>query len=90
MNKANDDAWRFIGFYGEPITHLRHESWSLLPDLNNRMSLPWLCSSDFIELVGHSEKLGRANKNQNQMQLFWDTIDECGFLHVGFVGSKFT
>ena len=64
MNKGNDDAWRFIGFYGEPIAHLRHESWSLLHDLNNRMSLPWLCPSDFIELVGHSEKLGRANKNQ--------------------------
>ena len=40
MNKGNDDAWRFIGFYREPITHLRHESWSLLHDLNNCMSLP--------------------------------------------------
>ena len=67
MNKENDNAWRFIGFYGEPITHLRHESWSLLRDLNNRMSPPWLCSGDFIELVGHSKKLGGANKNQNQM-----------------------
>ena len=53
MNKETDDAWRFIGFYGEPITHLRHESWSLLRDLNNRMSLPLLCSGDFIELVDH-------------------------------------
>ena len=51
----------------ERITHLRHESWSLLRDLNNCMSLPWLCYSDFIELVGHSEKLGGAKKNQNQM-----------------------
>jgi len=24
------------------------------------------------------------------MQLFRDTIDECGFLHLGFVGLKFT
>ena len=90
MNKENDDAWRFIGFYGEPITHLRHESWSLLRDLNNRMSPPWLCSGDFIELVGHSEKLDGANKNQNQMQLFPNLIDECGFLHLGIVGWIFT
>ena len=63
MNKGNDDVWRFIGFYKEPITHLRHEPWSLLLDLNNRMSLLQLCSSDFIEVVGHSEKHGGANKN---------------------------
>ena len=90
MNKENDDAWRFIGFYGERITHLRHESWSLLRDLNKRMSLPLLCSDDFIELVDHWEKLGRANKNRNQMQLFQNTIDECSFLYLGFVGLKFT
>ena len=90
MNKGNNDAWRFISFYEEPITHLRHESWSLLRDLNNHMSLPWLCYDDFIELDGHSEKLGGANKNQNQMQLFRNIIDECGFLHLGFVGWKFT
>ena len=88
MNKGSNDAWRFIGFYGKPITHLRHESWSLLRDLNNCMSLLWLCSGDFIELVSHSKKLGGAKKYQNQMQLFRDTIDECGFLHLGFVGSN--
>ena len=53
------------------------ESWSLLHDLNNHMSLLWLCFRDFIELVGHSEKFGGANKNQKQMQLLRDTIDEC-------------
>ena len=88
MNKGNDDAWRFIGFYGEPITHLRHEFWSLLRDLNNCMSLPWLCSSDFIKLVGHSEKLGGANKNQNQMQLFQNIIDECSSYILGLLGGN--
>ena len=40
INKGKDDDWRFTSFYGEPITHLRHESWSLLCDLNNSLSLP--------------------------------------------------
>ena len=40
INKGKDDDWRFTSFYGEPTTHLRHESWSLLCDLNNRLSLP--------------------------------------------------
>ena len=40
INKGKDDDWRFTSFYGEPITHLRHESWSLLCVLNNHLSLP--------------------------------------------------
>ena len=72
------------------MTHSRHESWSLLCDLNNRLSLPWMCSSDFNELISNSEKLGGANRNQSQMQLFHDVIDECGFIDLGFRGSQFS
>ena len=37
-----------------------------------------------------SEKMGGSNRNQAQMQLFKDFIDECGFIDLGFVGSHFT
>ena len=30
INHAVDDAWRFMGFYGEPKTTNREKSWSLL------------------------------------------------------------
>lgn len=34
---------------------------------------------------------GEGNKrSHNQMQLFWDAIDECGFIDLGYMGSKFT
>ena len=26
VNKGKEDAWRFIGFYGEPATRLTNES----------------------------------------------------------------
>ena len=26
IDKGKEEAWRFTGFYGEPITHKRHES----------------------------------------------------------------
>ena len=26
INKGKDGAWRFTGFYGETVTHLRHEA----------------------------------------------------------------
>ena len=37
VNKGVDGAWRLTGFYGEPVTHKRIESWNLLRDLNSRM-----------------------------------------------------
>lgn len=55
FNKGKEDAWRFIGFYGDLATHLTHESWSLIKDLNNRSSLSWLCSGDFNELLSQSK-----------------------------------
>ncbi|KAL4628496.1 hypothetical protein ACB092_05G243100 [Castanea dentata] len=35
--------WRITGFYGNPQTHLCHESWNLLTLLSNQMHLPWFC-----------------------------------------------
>lgn len=44
---GSEGAWRFIGFYGEPITHKRYESWSLLRQLKTQFNLPWLCLGNF-------------------------------------------
>ena len=30
MDQGMDDAWRFIGFYGDPETASRENSWNLL------------------------------------------------------------
>lgn len=54
-------GWRFIGFYGEPITHKRHESWELLLQLHSQFNLPWLCAGDFKEILRGAEKQGGSN-----------------------------
>ena len=41
INEAKDNSWRFT-----PC-----ESWSLLKNLNHRVSLPWLCTRDFRETL---------------------------------------
>ena len=58
INKNFEGAWRFTGFYGEPETSRRHESWDLLRHLHRQSSLPWLCAGDFNELTKQSEKSG--------------------------------
>ena len=54
------------------------------------MTKPWLCAGDFNEIIGQDEKLGGALRSHNQIQLFREVIDECSFMDMGFVGSKYT
>ena len=64
VGKGKEEAWRITGFYGEPVTHKRMESWNLLRELNSRMTLPWLCFGDFNEIIRQSEKLGGSVRSQ--------------------------
>ena len=61
IGEVNDDKrWRFTGFYGEPDTNKRHDSWDILHFLKDSCCLPWLCAGDFNELLSNDEKLGGA------------------------------
>ena len=90
VNKGKDDEWRFTGFYGEPDTNIRHESWAKLRRLKNKHSLLWVCAGDFNEIVKAHEKLGGRPRPVKQMEAFREILDECGFKDLGFVGSKYT
>ena len=41
INKNKEDEWRFTGFYGEPKTQRRIESWNLLQSLERKFQIPW-------------------------------------------------
>ena len=90
INKGKEDVWRFTGFYGEPVTHKRMESWNKLRQLHNKFNLPWLCAGDFNEIIRSSEKMGGSSRSQTQMQHFRDAMDECGFIDLGFLGPWYT
>ena len=63
---------------------------SALGILNSQSNTPWLCVGDFNEIIRQDEKVGGGVRPYNQMQLFREVIDECGFMDLGYVGSKFT
>ena len=90
INKSLDKPWRFTGFYGELETQKRFESWDLLRHLHRQSSLPWLCAGDFNEITKQTEKSGGRLRSSNQMQQFRETLDECGFMDLGFTGFPFT
>ena len=90
VNKGTDNEWRLTGFYGEPETARRVEAWEKLRYLNSLSDIPWLCFRDFNEIIRQDEKVGSALRPHNQMQLFREVLDECGFMDLGYIGPKFT
>ena len=49
----------------------------------------WICAGDFNEALHGDEHMGFKNRNENQMDLFRDCIDECGLLDIRYIGPKF-
>ena len=49
-----------------------------------------MCGGDFNEISRQDEKVGGGLRPYNQMQLFRELTDECGFMDLGYVGPKFT
>ena len=90
VNKGKEEEWRFIGFYGEPDTRNRNESWAKLRRLKSKYTLPWLCVEDFNEITRLDEKMGGRFRLRSQMEAFRDVFDECEFKDLGFVGGKYT
>ena len=90
INKDSENEWRLTGFYGEPETARRIEAWDQLRYLNSHSNTPWLCVGDFNEIIRQDEKVGGGVRPHNQMQLFREVIDECGFMDLRYVGPKFT
>ena len=94
------DAWveggwdvgcqHFTGFYGNPDTTKRPESWAKLKHLQGTSSLPWLAIGDFNEIIGLTEKEGGRTRPRRQMENFINAINHCGFRDIGFIGLKYT
>ncbi|XP_075658762.1 uncharacterized protein LOC142628578 [Castanea sativa] len=81
--------WRITGFYGNPVTHCRKDSWNFLRCLNQKYQLPWLCFGDFNEIVSMEEKLGGVQRSQRQMDKFREVIHHCKFKDLGYYGPDF-
>lgn len=90
IDKGTDNEWRFMGFYGDLDISRRIEAWDRLRTLNYNPDVPWLCAGDFNEIIRQDEKKGGAIRSHGKMQLFRDVIEECGFMDLSYVGTRFT
>ena len=81
--------WRITGFYGNPNTNWRRESWELLQFLNAQFQMPWVCMGDFNEILSCSKKWGGLERPQQQNEGFRRVVNVCGFLDLGYEGPDF-
>lgn len=55
-------VWRLTGFYGNPKTYKRKESWEMLIRLGQVCDKPWVCIGDFNEMLSINEKEGGSDR----------------------------
>lgn len=89
---GNDGSrrWRFMGFYGQPKTSRREETWQILERLGSSNSLPWLCIGDYNEILSDVEKLEGNSRAPKLMERFREAMNRCRFRDLGYMGSRFT
>lgn len=58
--------------------------------LQSRSSLPWLCISDFNEVLHAEEQIGGVGRTERQMEGFRDAVSVCGFTDLGYIGLPYT
>lgn len=82
--------WKLTGFYRNPNTSLRADSWCLLQSLSTVSDLTWVVIGDFNEIRNVEEKEGGASQPLQQMARFDSAIDFCRLKELKFVGPLFT
>ena len=86
----NLPKWQFIGFYGFPERHHRHEAWQLLRSLHRRSTLPWSSMGDFNDILVQTEKIGRASQPHALIKGLRESVDDYGLTEIRMVGYQFT
>ncbi|GAV66896.1 Exo_endo_phos domain-containing protein [Cephalotus follicularis] len=87
---GSNEKWRLTGIYGNPETHRRHKTWSLLCNLASKYNTSWICMGDFNEILSTSEKEKGNARNRKQMDEFSKTLDTCKLRDMGYRGGQFT
>ena len=83
-------AWRFTGVYGWAESQNKTKTCELLSAIHRNSELPWLVGGDLNEILFNFEKKGGSHKSQYILDLFRDTLEECGLYDLGFKGYEFT
>ncbi|KAH9741755.1 putative reverse transcriptase/RNA-dependent DNA polymerase [Citrus sinensis] len=90
VQSGSGKKWRCTGVYGHPEAHQKQHTWTLLQRLSGLSSKPWLCFSDFNEILRLDEKSGGNDKNIRRVSEFREAVQDSKLADLGYKGYQFT
>ncbi|KAF2300623.1 hypothetical protein GH714_014552 [Hevea brasiliensis] len=76
--------------YASPQRSACRVLWDSISSLATPISDPWVVFGDFNSFAFGFEKQGGAAASVSRYREFWDWIDRCNFLNIGYVGPHFS
>lgn len=76
--------------YTSPKVEFRHQLWEYLENLGGCIGLPWLLMGDKNQVLLSSYKVEGREVNKRQSMAFWNVIDACNLIDMGFSSPMFT
>jgi hypothetical protein len=88
VSETGGGWWWFTGIYGEARTNLKYKKWEVMEELwlHQSTGIPWLCASDFNEILFHHEKEGGVPRAPSCLDRFKMALESCELHDLGFCG----
>jgi hypothetical protein len=90
VNELGEEPWRLTAWYGEANWSLRFRTWDMMRFLKADCDLPWLSIGDFNEVLRREEQFGPNDRDIAQINLFWECVDVCELVDLGYQGLDWT
>ncbi|XP_019239455.1 PREDICTED: uncharacterized protein LOC109219450 [Nicotiana attenuata] len=86
----SNPPWLLSAIYASNVLENRLNLWDNLLDISHTHLGSWFVGEDFNEVLKAEEKFGGNPINTHRSNSFWNCINNCHLIDLGFKGSKYT
>ncbi|XP_019258278.1 PREDICTED: uncharacterized protein LOC109236539 [Nicotiana attenuata] len=88
--KPDHPPWLFSAIYASNLISERKLLWEQLTTIARTTTHNWFIGGDFNEVLKARDKFGGNPINLNRSNQFWNYINKCNLIDLGYKGSKYT